>query len=258
LIRKVFLWELKSAGKPYIMFLILFLLLYVAMDYPPRKGGGVTYYDISAQPNVNLLSALNIGWSLNEIWWFLLPVVIALAVLLFSYDIDRGLLRTYMLSQASRTSLFIGKLIALFIAVFIPLVVGGALILAFADPTLFLSDPLFVWNSLWLRLVGWALMMYVMIGFSIFPAILLKKPLYAFVTPYVVFYALQSARLPTNIAQYIPGGSFWLFQSVTPGSPAYLIRHDLLRAWELAWPGVAVATALIILSYILFIRMEQS
>jgi ABC-type transport system involved in multi-copper enzyme maturation permease subunit len=253
LIGKVFLWELKSGGKPYIMLLILFLLMYVATDYPPRTGAG-TYYE----PYVNLLSALNIGWSINEIWWFLLPVVIALAVLLFSYDIDRGLLRTYMLSQASRTSLFIGKLTALFVAVFIPLVVGGALILTLADPTLFLSDPLFVWNGLWLRLVGWALMMYVMIGFSIFPAVLLKKPLYAFVTPYVVFYALQSARLPMSVAQYIPGGSFWLFQSVTPGSPAILIQHDLLRAWELAWPGVAVATALIIISYILFVRMEQT
>jgi len=252
-ISKVFLWELKSGGKPYIMLLILFLLIYVATDYPPRKGTG-TYYE----PYVNLLSALDIGWSINEIWWFLFPVVIALAVLLFSYDIDRGLLRTYMLSQASRTSLFIGKLAALFIAVFIPLVVGGVLILAFADPTLFLSDPLFVLNGLWLRLVGWALMMYVMIGFSVFAAVLLKKPLYAFVTPYVVFYALESARIPMSIRTYIPPDSFIQFQFITPGNPAYLIEHDLLAAWNFNWPCIAVATALLILSYILFIRMEQS
>lgn len=246
--RRIFFWELFSGGKPYIILLIFFLLLYVAMDYPSKSQGFAFG---------NLISVLDIGWYIGEIWWFLFPVVIALTVLVFSYDIDRGLLRTYMLSQASRTSLYVGKLLAIFVAVLIPLVASGALILAFADPTLFVANPLLVWSGLWLRLLGWVLMMYVMIGFSVFFAVILKKPLYAFVTPYVLFYAIQQMNIPASIVNYIPPLSFLQFQFITPGNPTWLIEHDLLNAWNYNWPGIAVATLLFIISYILFVRMEQ-
>jgi hypothetical protein len=262
MIRKVFLWELLTGGKPYIILLIFFLLLYVAMDYPPREGGGVQYYpsvtpDPFALETFNLHSAVDIGWYVGNIWWFLFPVIISLAVLLFSYDIDRGLLRTYMLSQTSRTSLFIGKLAAIFAAVYIPLLVGGALILVIADPTLFIANPLFVWDGLWLRLLGWMLMTYTMIGFSVFPALVLKKPLYAFITPYVVFYALSLISIPANIRAYIPPTSFLELQFITPGGPAWLIEADLRSFWKNAWPSIAVATIVLIISYILFVKMEQ-
>jgi ABC-type transport system involved in multi-copper enzyme maturation permease subunit len=247
--KRIFLWELFSGGKPYIILLIFFLLLYVAMDYPSKSQGFAFG---------NLISVLDIGWSIGEIWWFLFPVVIALTVLVFSYDIDRGLLRTYMLSQASRTSLYFGKLLAIFVAVLIPLVASGALILAFADPTLFVANPLLVWNGLWLRLLGWMLMIYVMTGFSVFFAVILKKPLYAFVAPYVLFYAIERMSIPNSIRNYIPPVSFIQFQAITPGHPTWLVEHDLLNAWNFNWPGIAVATALLIISYILFVRMEQT
>jgi hypothetical protein len=254
--RKVFPWELLSGGKPYIILLILFLLMYVATDYPPLGGGGVANYDPKIYPDpfkiedpyrgqvLQIGPALDIGWNAFEVWWFSFPVVIALAVLLFSYDIDRGLLRTYMLSRASRTSLFIGKLAAMFVAVYIPLVVSGALILALADPTLFLADPLLVWGGLWLTLQGWALMMYVMVGFSVFSAVALKKPLYAFVTPYVAIYAIGMVRLPPEIGNLIPPRPFIFIDHVT-------------RFWSDVWPSLATATALLVLSYIIFTRMEQ-
>lgn len=258
--RKVFSWELLSGGKPYIILLILFLLLYVATDYPPRRGGGV-HYDHEVHPDpfkfeyFYLGSVLEIGWTPNEIWWFLFPVIIALAVLLFSYDIDRGLLRTYMLSQAGRTSLFIGKLTAIFVAVYLPLLVSAALILAFADPTLFLADPVLVWDELWLKLLGWAVMMYVMVGFSVFSAVALKKPLFAFVTPYIVIYALGRVRFPYEIRCRIPPAAFIQFVHICLRSPAF--RLDLLHAWNDVWPSLAIATALLILAYILFLKMEQ-
>ncbi len=246
--RKVLLWELLSGGKPYIILLILFLLLYVAMDYPPEQTG------FSFQ---NLIAVLDIGWSVGELWWFMFPVVTALAVLVFSYDIDRGVLRTYMLSRVSRTSLFIGKLLAIFVAVLIPLAVSGAIILAFADPTLFLSNPLLVWSGLWLRLLGWALMMYTIIGFGVFSAVILRKPLYAFVAPYAVFYAISKVSIPASIGGYIPPASFIPFQYITPGNPLDYIERGLLYAWHHAWPSIAVATALLVISYLLFVKMEQ-
>jgi hypothetical protein len=213
------------------------------------------YSDLLKLPGFNVGSVLRLDWSAGQLWWFVFPVVIALAVLLFSYDIDRGLLRTYMLSQVSQTKLFIGKLTAMFVAVYVPLLVSGALILALADPALFLADPLFVWSHLWLVLLGWALMMYVMIGFSVFAAVTLKKPIYAFITPYVVIYALPSVPFPVDVRLYIPPESFIDLYYINPfGQDA----QDIFRLfWSYAWPSIAIATALLALAYVLFIRMEQ-
>lgn len=235
---KVFSWELLSGGKPYIIFILLFLLLYTSTTYGPRIGDG-----------------WGLDWSPGQLWWFVFPVIIALAVLLFSYDIDRGLLRTYMLSQVSQTKLFIGKLTAMFVAVYVPLLVSGALILALADPALFLADPLFVWSHLWLALLGWALMMYVMIGFSVFAAVTLKKPIYAFITPYVVIYALPSVPFPVDVILYIPPVAFRDLYHISFGQ--YAQDLFLLFFWSYAWPSIAIATALLALAYVLFIRMEQ-
>ena len=254
--KSVLSWELLSGGKVYIILFLIFLLIYVAADYPPRKVGGLAWYDPSTttRPKGDVRSVLEIGWGMGELWQFSFPVVIALAVYLFSYDVGQGLLRTYMLSQVSRTTLFVGKLAAMFIAIFLPMVVSGAFLLALADPTLFLKDPLLVWGDLGLRLLLYLLMMYLMIGFSVLPAVAFKKPLYAFVTPFVVLYALQRARLPEPVPSFIPPVPFLYYENPYDLD---LYFRGLARFWGDAWPSLTIATIMLIAAYILFLKMDQ-
>ncbi len=202
---------------------------YLEYDYPP----GIV---------------IDVDWLAEDIWWFAFPVVLAYSISLFSYELDTGVLETYLLSSVKRSTIFTAKLSAIFTAILLPLL--GCLLLSYplADPLLFQHDPMGVYINLPPRLLLYASMLYIMICISVFSATVFRKPLYAFILPTVTLYILNMTGI---FKRYIPPSCFYY----PPGFPCSL-GVDVMTVIERSMPAIIFSTIMLILSYFIFNRKD--
>jgi len=252
MVSKVFLWEFLSGKRPYLILLLYFLLL--------LSSGKFIVNEITVEKKTSLFHSfehftpgnlIDVSFSVADIWWFSFPVVTAYAVFTFSYELDKGILKTYLLSRITKTELFTAKLLATFMGIYTPLILSLLIAYTLADTILFRSIPLEVYVNLPQRLVLYASMLYTMIGLSVFSGVAFKKPLYAFVIPIATIYTLNTASI-SMISRYIPPLCFPIFnEAIGLMEPSYFWSQ-----MGTAIPSVIASTIFLIASYVIFVKRD--
>jgi len=251
---KVFKWEFLSGKRFYLILLIYFLLLFssgrlVSSKYVVEERRSGFYIKEDVTPG----RVIDIRWHTSSLWWFLFPVVLAYTVFVFSYELDKGILRAYLLSCVKKRTLFIAKLLSIILSLFIPLVACLLIVYALADPQLFMVDPLEVYVNVPRRLLLCALMLYTMMGIAILSSIIFKRPLYAFGIPMAVIYVLNIVSL-RGISDYIPPRCY---SRLSYSESIGLVPTEaLINALRIAIPSLIASTIFLIAAYIIFIRRD--
>jgi hypothetical protein len=247
---RAFLWELAGGKRPYLILLFYFLVLLFS--------GTFTSDSVNVEiitPDIHILDPVTPGklidilWFTQNVWSFLFPVVTAYAVFAFSYELDKGILRTYLLSCIGKPKLFAIKLSVIFTGIFVPLVSGLLIAYSLADPILFASNPFDAYVNLPLRLVLYASMLYTMIGLSVLSAVAFKKPLYSFIIPIVTVYFLNNTDLGA-ISSYIPPKCFPLF------STAIGLFPNFWSEMSSSVPSIVASTIALITAFVIFTHRD--
>ena len=245
---RIVLWEVFGGRKIYLMLLLYFLLIFSSGIFGENK---ITVKSITPQWNISIDaspgSVVDLDWTPTQMWWFLYPVVTAYAVYQFSYEVDRGIIRTYLLSRVRKSTLFTAKLASLFISVIIPTVVSLLVVYPLGDPILFQADPLTIYTNFPRRLLIYLSMIYVMLGFSIFFSTLFRKPIYAFITPILIVYVLNAAPIEA-IWMYVPPNSYDRLGPIVGVPDNIFYSH-----FNYVLPSIFLATAGILIAYFIFI-----
>jgi len=255
MLRRILWWEFRQGWRPYLLFLLYFLLLVYIANYE-------FFIEVVEIRSAELVvrndwltpgTAIYAPYSVMGLWWFLFPVVIGYAVLVYSYELDRGIIRAYLLSSVSRRTLFIGKLIYISVAILLPLTLATILIYALADTKMLSADPMEVFVNLPRRLLIYLTIFYITLGLAVSSSIIFRKPFYAFVIPLITLYVLNNLSIPV-LSRYIPPLCMapWLDDPYI-----YIIPLDafLSRFYPLT-PSITVSTLLLIISYIIFRRID--
>lgn len=260
---KVFLWELRGR-KIYLMILFFLLALVNSMAFEPvtvRYEIGLpvtmedtrTFYSFSERFTPG--SLIDTTWNLKDMWWLFFPLVTGFAVYTFTYEIDKGIMRTYMLSGLKRRTLFATKLATIFFATFVPLAASLAIAYAFSDPILLRANPAEAYLNYPRKLLLYTVLLYSMIGLATFAANVFSKPLSAFTIPLSLIYFLNTIHLSGVEAHILPRCI-----------PDTISRGFIGIAWEqpglmnitflvlLRW--IIVSTALILASFVIFVRRD--
>jgi ABC-type transport system involved in multi-copper enzyme maturation permease subunit len=247
---KIFTWEFLKGKRPQLILILYFLLLltirydvntlkieskdpisHIIRDYPPG-------------------SLIDIMWDINDVWWFSFPIILAYAIYLYSYELDKGIIRTYLLTCIRRRTLFAAKLIAIFLSVFLPLISTLMIAYPIADPILFMNNPVEVYINLPGKFILYGLMLYIMVCISTLSAVLFKKPLYAFAIPLAIIYVLNMLGIYSS---YIPPESFYrLTLIVEPGFEQYAIVSNVNKIL----PSIIISTIALAIAYVIFIRRD--
>lgn len=250
---KVLKWELLAGKRFYLVFLLYFLILFSLGKYTQdiQNVEWKTPDDYYIQP-LTPGSMIDIYWKASDVWWFSFPVVIAYAVFTFSYELDKKILRTYLLSCVKKRTLFLAKLLSIQLGLFIPLIISLLIVYPLGDPILFGSNPLEVYVNLPRRLLLFASMLYIMIGISALSSIVFKNPLYAFAAPIAVVYTLNIAGLRV-VSEYVPPQCYPV---ISLGSIGLVTNERFFSSLSMALPAVIASTIALIIAYIIFIRRD--
>lgn len=247
---KVFKWELFSGKRFYLIFLLYFLILFSLGQFAYGKTRVET--ELGSVRTLTPGNMIDIMWGLNDVWWFSFPVVTAYAVFSFSYEFDRGILRTYLLSCIRKRTVFLAKLLSILLGLLIPLIASLLIIYPIADPLLFASNPLEVYANLPRRLLIIVSMLYIMIGISTLSSIAFKKPLYAFAAPIAMIYTLNMAGLRV-VSEYVPPKCYSPFTYMSIGLVA---EESFCNNLSMSLPAVIASTIALIVAYIIFIKKD--
>ncbi len=249
---KIFTWEFLAGKRLYMIFLLYFLMLFSSglfvgeMVIIETISQGI--HGIEDFTPGNLISMFQLP---SDLWWFSFPIISAYCVYMFSHEYDKGILRTYFLSCARKSTIFAAKLLAIFAGIFLSFVASLLIAYPLADPTMFLVNPLEVYVNLPRSFLIYASMLYIMIGLSVLSAATFKKPLYAFATPIAIVYTLNTTSLDV-IADYIPSKSF---QDIG-GSIGLYTTEQFLRRFSTVWPAVVASTIFLVVAYIIFSKRD--
>jgi hypothetical protein len=252
--RKVLKWEFLAGKRFYLVFVLYFLTLFSLGSYTQGiqnvEHRTPDEYDIRPLTPGTLI---DIVWEASDVWWFSFPVVIAYAVFTFSYELDKKILRTYLLSRVKKRTLFLAKLLSIQLGLFIPLIISLLIVYPLGDPILFGSNPLEVYVNLPRRLLLVASMLYIMVGISALSSTVFKNPLYAFAAPIAIVYTLNIAGLRV-VSEYIPPQCY---QDIIPDLPIGLLTNeDFFSSLSMALPAVIASTIALIIAYTIFIRRD--
>lgn len=250
----VFRWEFLSGRRFYLVFLIYFLVLFSSGTFTSESWTvEVKYPDYVSKEFLTPGSMIDVWWNASSLWWFLFPLVTAYAVFMISYEFDKGILRTYLLSNVGKRTLFSAKLLSILLGLLIPLVASLLIVYALADLMLFSSTPLEVYVNLPRRLLMYTSMLYPMIGIATLCSVAFRKPLYAFAVPLAGVYVLNMARL-TGISAYIPPQCYPEFQ----GSIGLMPIGWFLNELSMVLPTVVTSSIAIVAAYLIFIRRDMT
>ncbi len=255
MLRKIIWWEFRQGWRPYILFLLYFLLLvYIAnyrffVEVVEIRSARISISSDWLTPG----TAINAPYSIRGLWWLLFPVVTGYAVLVYSYELDRGIIRAYLLSSVDRRTLFIAKLVYILVATLLPLILATIIVYALADIDMLLADPLEVFVNLPRRLLIYLAMLYIMLGLAVSSSVIFKKPFYAFVIPIITVYVLNNIGIP-YLSSYIPPRCI---ESWFDTHFIYIIPlNDFLARFQPSLPSILVSTVLLIASYLIFRGMD--
>ena len=254
MLSRVFIWEFLSGKRFYLALLIYFLVLF-SSGRLTSESWTVEVKDpgyFSKEP-LTPGSMIDVWWDASSLWWLLFPVVTAYAVFMISYELDKGILRTYLLSNVEKRTLFSAKLLSILLGLFIPLIASLLIVYALADPVLFSSIPLEVYVNLPRRLIVYASMLYIMSGIATLSSVAFRKPLYAFAVPITVIYTLNIVRL-RGISAYVPPQSYPQLQ----GSIGLMPIEYFLNELSMVLPAVIASTIALITAYIIFVRRDMT
>lgn len=250
---KVLKWEFLAGKRFYLVFVLYFLTLFSLGKYPYSiqsvEQRTTDYYFIQPLAPGTMI---DIVWKASDVWWFSFPVVIAYAVFTFTYELDKKILRTYLLSCVKKRTLFLAKFLSIQLGLFIPLIISLLIVYPIGDPILFGSNPLEVYVNLPRRLLLFASMLYIMVGISAFSSIVFKNPLYAFAAPIAAVYTLNVAGLRV-ISDYVPPQCY---QDIIPGSIGLLTNENFFSSLSMALPAIIASTIALIIAYTIFIRRD--
>jgi ABC-type transport system involved in multi-copper enzyme maturation permease subunit len=249
---KIFSWEFLAGKRLYMIFLLYFLMLFSSGLFLDEKVIVETIFqDIHEIDDFTPGNLINMFQLPSNLWWFSFPIISAYCVYMFSHEYDKGILRTYFLSCARKSTVFTAKLLAIFAGIFASFVASLLIAYPLADPTMFLANPLEVYVNLPRSFLIYASMLYIMIGLSVLSAATFKKPLYAFASPLAIVYTLNTTHLDV-IADYIPPTSFQAL-----GSPIGLYTTEqFLRRFSTVWPAVVASTIFLAIAYVIFTKRD--
>lgn len=246
---RVFVWEFLGGKRLYMILLLYFLILFSSGVF----AAGLVDVEIETSRGRSLTpgSLIDIYQPPSDLWWFSFPVITAYAVLMFSYESDKGIIRTYLLSCTRKSTLFGAKLLAIFIGVFVPLISSLLIVYPIADPVIFYANPLEVYVNLPRRLLLYALILYTMTGFSVLSAVAFKRPLYGFAVPIAITYTLNNVSLSV-IGGYIPPRCYLMLTN-----PIGLVPlGTFLGKMSMALPAFIASTIALIASYVIFVKRD--
>jgi ABC-type transport system involved in multi-copper enzyme maturation permease subunit len=235
----------------------MIFLLYFLMLFSSGRFEGVTiivetiFQDIHGIEDFTPGNLINMFQLPTNLWWFSFPIISAYCVYMFSHEYDKGILRTYFLSCARKSTIFSAKLLAIFTGIFASFVASLLIAYPLADPTMFLANPLEVYVNLPRSFLIYASMLYIMIGLSVLSAATFKKPLYAFATPLAIVYTLNTTSLDV-IADYIPPTSF----QALGGTIGLYTTEQFLRRFNTVWPAVVASTIFLVVAYVIFSKRD--
>lgn len=242
-------WDLLKMNRAFFALPIFFVIFYSSGSFGPQmlhvdpsKGLG-----LSAVAHV-LVPSLNPE---ND-WNVVFPLIVAMMAFSFSYERDRLVQRTILLNPVKSSTLFLAKYVSVLSCAWIPTVAAITISISMFDTNLVLRNPMTVYGDLWLLLGSYLLMTWVMIGLAILPAVLFRKPIYSFALPLFMYYFFEGQGL--GVLQYLPSVAF----------RSLIGELDSLRAFgEADWgvlvriePGIVLALALSVLSFVLF-QLEE-
>lgn len=254
MLSKVFRWEFLSGKRFYLVLLIYFLLLFSSGKFTSSSYTvEVRAPGFSKHEPLTPGRMIDVWWDASSLWWFLFPVVTAYAVFVFSYELDRGILRTYLLSSVEKRTLFSAKLLSIMLGLFTPLIASMLIVYALADPHLFALNPLELYVNIPRRFIMYASMLYTMVGIATLSSIAFRKPLYAFVVPLTVIYTLNMVSL-YGISAYVPPQCYPDIQLL--GSIGLAPIEYFLNKLSTALPAVVASTIALITAYIIFIKRD--
>lgn len=251
---KVFIWEFLSGKRLYLVLLIYFLVLFSSGRFTSDSWTvEVKTPEYSINSTLTPGSMIDVEWNASSLWWFLFPVVTAYAVFVFSYELDKGIVRTYLLSNVGKRTLFSAKLLSILFGLFIPLIASLLIVYPLADPVLFSSMPLEVYINLPRRLMIYASMLYIMAGIATLSSVAFRKPLYAFAVPIAVIYTLNTVHL-RGVSAYVPPKCY----PQHSGSIGLIPIEYFLNELSMVLPAVIASTIALITAYIIFARRDMT
>lgn len=251
MISRIVSWEVFGGRKIYLILFIYFLLIFTSGVFGMN---GITIRSLTPQWNISRDaspgSVIDLDWTASQMWWLLYPVVTAYTVYQFSYEVDKGIIRTYLLSRVRKSTLFAAKLLSLFISVILPTLVSLLVVYPLGDPILFMADPLTIYTNFPKRLLIYLSMIYIMLGFSIFFSNLFRRPIYAFATPILIVYVLNAAPVEA-IWEYVPPSSYMRLGHIV-GVP----ENIFLSKFTYVIPSIFLATVGIIAAFLIFVLRD--
>jgi len=251
---KVLKWEFLAGKRFYLVFVLYFLTLFslgkYTQDIRTVEHKTLDEYDIRPLTPGTMIDII---WKARDVWWFSFPVVIAYAVFTFTYELDKKILRTYLLSCVKKRTLFLAKLLSIQLGLFIPLIISLLIVYPLGDPILFGSNPLEVYVNLPRRLLLVASMLYIMVGISALSSTVFKNPLYAFAAPIAIVYTLNIAGLRV-VSEYVPPQCLEIFDPTS--SIGLLTNEHFFSSLSMALPAIIASTIALIIAYTVFIRRD--
>jgi len=137
-------------------------------------------------------TAMRVDPSINEdmFWYMYYIYVVAMCVSMFSYEVERKVLRDRLVIGVSRSEVYWSKLISCIILATYPLFSLHLVLMPIVDTSLITVHTLRFLNILGIRLLMDLGLAIITLSYVLLPAIVLSKPLYAllvcFLMPFVV------------------------------------------------------------------------
>lgn len=237
------IWELFSTKKILFSFPIFFAIMYSGAAFVPSSI--IAGSSVSKTPVWNIINPSNMP---TKDWIILFPIMVALAAYTFSYEKDNLVIRSIMLNPVSAKNVFAAKLVSMIIIFLIPAASAFALILFLFDPVLFTTSVLAVWHNLWIWITLYFLFGFLMIAYSILPAVVLRKAVYAFVIPIFVSFLFETENF--GVQSYLPS-NVWLTHA-TGQLTATAGSFDWSNFLGAAAPSIFLGILLLLFAFIIF------
>ena len=237
-------WEIFTKRLYLVSLPVFFALFYDAGTFEPK------IVEVGSENTATFRVADLLVPSLSPFsdWTILFPVVVAATAFLFAYEKDNLSLRSTLLNPVRSSTLFASKVVSVFLVVALPTAAAVALTIAMFDPALLLSSPTILFGNTWIWIGLYILLEFMMIAFSLLPAVLLRRPIYAFIVPVFVYFLISNDGF--GLQSFNPAGVWLDFSSQLGITGAAALDWGNFLAH--AYPSLILSLVCFLLSFVMF------